>query len=95
MKGNLKKGVTHMSTTSKVSKILSLTLLLGITVISNINATSLKDYFKEKSNITFNQNTIEVNGEDKTASIKGEDFLIDSDNTSSRPSNIGVGVLPI
>ena len=36
MKGDLKKGVTHMSTTSKVSKILSLTLLLGINVISNI-----------------------------------------------------------
>ena len=92
MKGDLKKGVTHMSTTSKVSKILSLTLLLGITVISNINATSLKDYFKENRNITFNQNTIEVNGKDKTASIKPEEFVIDSGNNTTY---IDMNTLPV
>ena len=95
MKGDLKKGVTHMSTTSKVSKILSLTLLLGITVMSNsYTSDSLRDYFSNNSNtVNFDGSTIMVDGENKTSVIKPEEFIIDSDNTSSRPSNIGVVVL--
>ena len=85
MKGDLKKGVTHMSTTSKVSKILSLTLLLGITVISNsYTSDSLRDYFSNNSNtVNFDDSTIMVDNENKTNDIKPEEFIIDSGNNTT------------
>ena len=94
MKGDLKKGVTHMSTTSKVSKILSLTLLLGITVISNsYTSDSLRDYFSNNSNtVNFDDSTIMVDNENKTNDIKPEEFIIDSDNNTTY---IDMNTLPI
>ena len=97
MKGDLKKGVTHMSTTSKVSKILSLTLLLGINFISNSYSSepleSLRDLFNNSGNtVDFNSNTIMVDGTNKTNNIKPEEFVIDSDNNTTY---IDMNTLPI
>ena len=94
MKGDLKKRVTHMSTTKKLSKILSLTLLLGIAMFDNNYAAeeSLKPYFGTNNIINFGSNSIKVNGEDKTASIKGEEFVIDSGNNTTY---IDMNTLPI
>ena len=85
MKGDLKKGVTHMSTTSKVSKILSLTLLLGINVVSNsYTSESLRNLFDDSNNtVNFDDSTIMVDGENKTSVIKPEEFVIDDDNNTT------------
>ena len=97
MKGDLKKGVTHMSTTSKVSKILSLTLLLGINVISNSYSSEpleyLRDLFNNSGNtVNFDDSTIMVDNENKTNDIKPEEFIIDSGNNTTY---IDMNTLPI
>ena len=99
MKGDLKKGVTHMSTTSKVSKILSLTLLLGITIFGNTNSyaevesESLRYLFNNSGNtVNFDDSTIMVDGENKTSVIKPEEFVIDDDNNTTY---IDMNTLPI
>ena len=94
MKGDLKKGVTHMSTTSKVSKILSLTLLLGITVISNsYTSESLRNLFDDSNNIVnFDRSTIKLNTVDNTDVINSEEFIIDSGNNTTY---IDMNTLPI
>ena len=79
MKGDLKKGVTHMSTTSKVSKILSLTLLLGINVISNSYTATLQELLESDDAV--------VNVDQEHA----ESFIDDDNNTTY----IDMNTLPI
>ena len=97
MKGDLKKGVTHMSTTSKISKILSLILLLGINFISNSYSSepleSLRDLFNNSGNtVNFDDSTIMVGGTNKTNDIKPEEFVIGGDNNTTY---IDMNTLPI
>ena len=86
-----------MSTTSKVSKILSLTLLLGINVISNSYSSEpleyLRDLFNNSGNtINFDRSTIKLNNVDNTDVINSEEFVIDSGNNTTY---IDMNTLPI
>ena len=92
MSNKSKKNITN--TTSKISKILSLILLLGITVISNsYTSDSLRDYFSNNSNtVNFDDSTIMVGGTNKTNDIKPEEFVIDSGNNTTY---IDMNTLPV
>ena len=92
MSNKSKKNITN--TTSKVSKILSLTLLLGITVISNsYTSESLRNLFDDSNNIVnFDRSTIKLNTVDNTDVINSEEFVIDSGNNTTY---IDMNTLPI